>query len=429
MLKESIKKQFMAEDKKSLIESWRSKSFWIKTVFILSVIGPGIIAGTADNDAGGITTYSVVGAMFGYRMLWILLLITFILAITQEMGARLGLVTGKGLAALMRENFSLKLTTFVVGITFMANLANILAEYAGISTIADMYGVPRFIAIPLAGLAIWYIVYRGSFKTVQKVFMTSAVLFLSYIIAGILAKPDWHEALYNTAVPSISWNRDFFYTAVALIGTTITAWGQFFVQSYFVDKGLNAEHIKYSRWDVFMGAFWTDFVAFFIVLATAATLYKSGVVISDASQAAKALEPMAGALAKHLFAWGVINASLLGLAVVSITSSYVVTEAFGWEGRIDFKKQSPAFFKMFAFNIFFAAALMMIPNLPLIKILVGSQALNTFVLPVLFIVILRLLNNSSLMGKYKNNAVLNIVSWASVIFLIGMSFTLVFMSL
>jgi NRAMP (natural resistance-associated macrophage protein)-like metal ion transporter len=404
------------------------KAAKIRLLLILSVIGPGIITGTADNDAGGITTYSVAGASFGYKMLWILFLITFILAITQEMGARLGLITGKGLAALIRENFSLRITTFVVIITFLANLANIMAEYAGISSVADIYGVPRFVAVPLAGLAIWWVVYKGSFKIVQKVFLTSSLLFASYIIAGFMAHPQWSEAFKSTFIPQVEWTPNFFYTAVALIGTTITAWGQFFVQSYFVDKGVASEHLKYSRWDVFIGAFWTDFVAFFIIVATAATLYKSGINISDAGQAAMALEPLAGVFAKHLFAWGLINASLLGLAVVAMTSSYVVTEAFGWEGRVDLKKESPAFYKLFAFCIFSSALVILIPGLPLIPILVGSQMLNTFVLPVLFIAILILLNKKSLMGKYKNGLFMNIVSWLSVAFLVGMSSLLVILT-
>jgi Mn2+/Fe2+ NRAMP family transporter len=340
----------------------------------------------------------------------------------------LGLVTGKGLAALMREKFNLKITIFIVGITFIANWANILAEYAGISSVAAIYGVPRFIAVILSGLAIWFIVRSGSFKIVQKVFLTSSILFFSYIIAGIMAKPDWHEALRSTLTPSVDWSGAYFYTAVALIGTTITAWGQFFVQSYFVDKGVNVEHIKYSRWDVFMGAFWTDFVAFFIVIATAATLFKSGIVIEDAAQAAAALHPFAGQMAKHLFAWGLINASLLGLAVVSMSSSYILTEAFGWEGRIDFKKQSPAFFKIFAFCIFSTGLVVLIPKLPLMPILIGSQALNTFVLPFLFIAIIRLLNDKKMMGKYKNGFWLNLVSWLSVGFLISMSFIMLFMT-
>jgi Mn2+/Fe2+ NRAMP family transporter len=414
-------------EEQNKIETKKTPRF-ARLFFILAIIGPGIIAGTADNDAGGITTYSVAGASFGYQMLWILFLITFILAITQEMGARLGLVTGKGLAALMRENFSLKITFFVVFVTFIANWANILAEFAGISSVGEIYGVPKYISAPLAGAAIWFIVYKGSFKAVQKVFMTSALLFFSYIIAGILVKPDWHEAIRATLIPSFTWNGTFFYTAVALIGTTITAWGQFFIQSYFVDKGLNADHLKYSRWDVFMGSFWTNFVAFFIVIATAATLYKMNINISDAAQAAVSLESFAGAFAKHLFAWGLLNASLLGLAVVSITSSYVITEAFGWEGRIDFKKQSPAFFKLFAFSIFSAALVMLIPRLPLVPIMVGSQALNTFVLPILFIAILKLLNNKKLMGEHRNGPVMNIISWASVIFLLAMSGTLVVMT-
>lgn len=400
----------------------------MKLVLIFSIIGPGIIAGTADNDAGGITTYSVVGASFGYKMLWILFLITFILAITQEMGGRLGLVTGKGLAALIRENFSLRITTFVVMVTFVANWANILAEYAGISTVADIYGVPRYIAIPLAAILIWFIVYKGSFGFVQKIFLTSSLLFLSYVIAGFLAKPDWYQTFNSTLAPSIEWSQNYFYTAVALIGTTITAWGQFFVQSYFVDKGIAAEHLKYSRLDIFVGAFWTNFVAFFIVVATAATLYKSGIRIEDAGQAAVALEPFAGTLAKHLFAWGLLNASLLGLAVVAMTSGYIVTEAFGWEGRVDLKQESPVFYKIFAFCVFSAGLTILIPNLPLVSILVGSQMLNTFVLPILFVAILLLLNKEKLMGKYKNSLFLNVISVLSVLFILGMAGALAVMT-
>lgn len=416
------------ETLKKEIKPTRIHRFKLKWILILGVIGPGIVAGTADNDAGGITTYSVAGASFGYKMLWILFLITFILAITQEMGARLGLVTGKGLAALIRENFSLKTTTFVVVITFLANWANILAEYAGVSSVADIYGVPRYIAIPVAAFLTWWVVYKGSFKFVQKIFLTSSFLFFAYVIAGFMAHPEWGGVLKGTFIPQVEWTPGFFYTAVALIGTTITAWGQFFVQSYYVDKGVAAEHLKYSRWDVFAGSFWTNFVAFFIVLATAATLYKAGIAINDAGQAAIALEPFVGTFAKHLFAWGLLNASLLGLAVVSMTSSYVVTEAFGWEGRVDLKQESPAFYKIFGFCIFSTALAILIPGLPLVPILVGSQMLNTFVLPVLFIAILVLLNKQALMGKFKNSLVMNIISWLSVFFVVGMAGTLLVMT-
>lgn len=411
------------------IKPGRFHSAKIKLLLILSVLGPGIIAGTADNDAGGIATYSVVGASFGYKMLWILFVITFILALTQEMGARLGLVTGKGLAALMRENFRLKITIFVVGVTFVANWSNILAEFAGISSVADIYGFPRYIAVPLTALLIWWVVYRGSFKLVQKIFLTSSLLFFAYIIAGLLAHPHWMDVFQGTVVPTIEWNSNYFYTAVALIGTTITAWGQFFVQSYFVDKGVAVEHLNYSRFDVFAGSFWTNFVAFFIVIATAATLYKAGIVIEDAGQAALALEPLAGTFAKHLFAWGLLNASLLGMAVISMTSSYIVTEAFGWEGRVDLKQESPSFYKIFTFCIFSTAVVILIPGLPLVPILVGSQMLNTFVLPILFVAILMLLNKETLMGKYKNTLVANIVSWISVVFIVLMAGTLAFMTI
>ncbi|MBI5412139.1 divalent metal cation transporter [Candidatus Peregrinibacteria bacterium] len=405
----------------------RWRSFKTKFLLLLSVVGPGIVSGTADNDAGGITTYSVVGASFGYRMLWILFIITLILALTQEMGARLGLVTGKGLAALIRENFRLRTTTFLIVASFVVNLGIILAEYAGVIWVADIYGVPHWVAVLLAACTIWLVVRKGSFKSVQKVFLTSSFLFFAYLITGTLVKPDWTEALRETLIPSIVWSKEYFYTAAALIGTTITAWGQFFIQSYFVDKGVTAEHLKYSRWDVFMGAFWTDFVAYFIILATAGTLYKAGIHIETAAQAAIALQPLAGAFAKHLFAWGLLNASLLGLAVVSMTSAYIVTEAFGWEGRVDLKQESPSFYRIFTFCIFFSALVILIPGLPLVRILVGPQILNTFILPILFIAILRLLNNSRLMGEHKNGRVLNIISWVSVFFLVAMAGATTFM--
>ncbi len=411
------------------IKPSRFRSVKLKWLALLGVLGPGIIAGTADNDAGGITTYSVVGSAFGYKMLWILLIIAFILLITQEMGARLGLVTGKGLAALIRENFSLKITTFVVAVTFIANWANVLAEYAGIASVADIYGIPRYVLIPFAALLIGVVVYKGSFKIVQKIFLTSSLLFFAYVVAGFSAHPDWEQTVGAFSHPAIEMTPTFFYIAVAMIGTTITAWGQFFVQSYYVDKGVAVKDLKYSRYDVLAGAFWTTLVAFFIVIATAATLHRAGIQIEDAGQAAQALEPFAGWMAKHLFAWGLFNASLLGLAVVSMTSAYLVTEAFGWEGRVDLKKESPAFYKLFAFSVFSPALAVLIPGLPLVTILVGSQMMNTFVLPILFVAILTLLNKKTLMGEHKNGWFANVVSWLSVAFIVGMSVTFVTMGL
>jgi Mn2+/Fe2+ NRAMP family transporter len=411
------------------IKPSRFESTKMKWLLILSVIGPGIITGTADNDAGGITTYAVSGASFGYKMLWLLVIIAFILGITQEMGARLGLVTGKGLAALIRENFSIRITTFIVIVTFLANWTNVLGDFAGIASVADVYGFPRWIAVPVAAFLIWLIVYKGSFKFVQKIFLTSALLFLAYVVAGYMAHPNWGAVAGAVFKPALDLDPAFFYTAVAMIGTTVTAWGQFFVQSYYVDKGVSAEHIKYSRWDIIAAAFWTSIVAFFIIIATAATLHVSGITIEDAGQAAIALEPLAGTFAKHLFAWGLLNASLLGLAVVAMTSSYLVTEAFGWEGRVDLKKESPVFYGLFTFCVFSAAAAILIPGLPLVSIIVGSQMLNTFVLPVLFIAILALLNKKSLMGKHVNGPFANIVSWMSVLFIVVMASLLVVMTI
>ncbi len=407
----------------------RFSAFRARALLFLGVIGPGIIAGTADNDAGGITTYSVMGASFGYRMLWLLLVMGVILGLTQEMGARLGLVTGKGLAALIREHFSLRITALVVLLTFMANFGSTLSNFAGVASVADLYHVPRFVAVPLAGLLIWVIVRKGSFRFVQKIFLTSSLLFLAYVFAGFLAHPDWPASFKGLTVPLFEFTPAFFATAVAVIGTTITAWGQFFVQSYVVDKGVAAEHLPYSRADVFFGSFWTVFIAFFIVVATAATLHRAGITVDDAGKAVSALEPFAGVFAKHLFAWGFLNASLLGIAIISMTASYVVTEAFGWEGRVDLKAESPVFYRVFAFCLISAGLVVLIPGLSLVPLMLGAQMVNTFVLPVIFVAILILLNKPALMGVHKNGLVSNILGSFAVAFVLLMSFLLLLITL
>ena len=392
------------------------KKWWAKILLISSVVGPGIIAGTADNDAGGIATYSVAGAQFGYHLIWVLFLITFVLAITQEMGGRLGIVSGKGLAALIRENFPFKATFLIILLSFLANWANILANMAGVAAVAKIYNIPVWIFVLSSASLLSWLVISGNFKNIQRVFLTSSALYLAYVFAGFMSRPDWTAATKAIVVPSVVPNINFLFMAIALIGTTVTIWGQFFIQSYFVEKNVQIDDLNLARADIFTGAFWTNFVAFFIIVATAGTLYVNHIGINDAADAALALEPFAGALAKHLFAWGLYNASMLGAGVVTISTAYAITEAFGWEGKVNAGfKESSSFYKLFLFCVFSSVLLVLIPNFPIIWVLVASQTLNTFVLPILFIFLLYLLNRSDIMGKYKNRLASNVLGSLTIV--------------
>lgn len=396
----------------------RTKKMWPRLLIMLSVIGPGIIAGTADNDAGGIATYSVAGALFGFSLLWILPIVILVLAITQEMGARLGIVSGKGLAALIRENFDFRATFLIVILSFIANWANILAEFAGIASVARIYNFPAWILVLASAALISWMVIAGNFKSIQRIFLTSSALYLAYIFAGFMAHPHWSSALKATITPTWQPTGAYIFMAIATIGTTITIWGQFFIQSYFAEKGVRTKDFSLARVDVYLGSFWTGLVAFFIVIATAGTLFVNHITIQDAADAARALTPFAGAFAKHLFAWGLYNASMLGAGVVTISTAYIITEAFGWEGKVNASfKESPAFYKLFLFCIVSTALLVLIPNFPLVPTLVVSQALNTFVLPVLFYFLLRLLNRTDIMGKHKNSRLINVLAVSSIILL------------
>ena len=386
-----------------------NKQWTVRVGMIFAVIGPGIIAGTANNDAGGTATYSIAGAHFGYSLLWLLIPTGLILWLTQDMGVRLGLVTGKGLSALIRENFDIRMSVFVIAATAIANWATVVAEFAGIASVAHIYNIPKIIPIILSTAAIAFIVIKGNFNIVQRVFLTSSVLYLSYIFAGILGRPDWLEAMKGITMPQVHLENDFLFTAIALVGTTVTAWGQFFVQSYYVDKGVRFEGLRLVRWDVAMGAFWTVLIAFFIIIATASTLWVKNITIHTMEDAAFALVPLAGSLAKHLFAWGLLNASLLGASVVTISASYMVTESFGWEGKVEHgMKESPTFYKLFLAYLITAALFVMIPRLPLVVMLLIPQALNTFVLPIIFISLLTLLNRRDIMGNHVNTKWYNV---------------------
>ena len=404
-------------------------SYWkLRLLVFLSVVGPGIITGTADNDAGGVATYSVVGAHFGYKMLWILIIITFMLYVTQEMGMRLGVVTGKGLADLIRERFGLKFAFFLILLVFLANFSNILADVAGIASVADIYHIPRFIFVPIFSFLIWAVILRGSFNFVQNIFLTSCILFFCYVINGFIARPDLPAMIQGSFIPVLHMNREFIFTATALIGTTLTVWGQFFVQSYFVDKGIDKKNIKSARLDVAFGAFWTDFVAYFIIISCAATLFVKGIRIESAVDAALALGPLLGEFAKHFFAWGLLNASLLGVCVISMGTAYALTEVLGTERKVNATfKEAPLFYSIIGFCILICTLLVLIPKLPMIFILTASQALNTMLLPVIFYVMLKLINDKKLMGTNTNGPIFNGIAWLTIGSFTAISFLMLYL--
>jgi len=405
------------------------KERWIqlkyKILFFLGVVGPGIISANADNDAGGITTYSIVGAHFGTSMLWILFLITFSLAITQEMGVRIGLITRQGLAGIIRETFGIRLTALAMLIMLVANLGTITAEFAGIASSFEIIGVSKYIVVPAAALIVWLILYKGSFKTTQKIFLIFSFFYIVYFVNGFIIKPDYAPILKDLVTPTIQWTTPFLFTMIALIGTTITPWGQFFIQSYVVDKGLNVKHYKTEKAEVYFGAFLTNIVSFFIIISTAATLYKAGIHIDGAKDAALALKPLAGEFAEFLFAFGLFSASMLGAFILPVATAYAICEAFGWESGFNTTwKTGRIFYSIILFSIIISAALIMIPNIPLIKIMILSQNLNGILLPFILIFVIKIINNKNIMGEYTNKPLGNIIAWTTVIGIIAASVTL-----
>jgi len=397
-----------------------------RLMIFFAILGPGLISAASDNDAGGITTWSVIGARYGYSMLWLLLLITPILGVTQEMGARMGAVTGKGLAALIREKFSLRVTAFAMIALLIANFGTTVAEFSGVAAAFGLAHIPAWLAVPPIAIGVWLLVTRGNYRKVERVFLVLTAIYVAYFIAGFLARPEWGAALHGTLVPKVQLNSLWILTAIAAIGTTITPWGQFFIQAYVVDKRIGIRDYVYTKWEVYGGAVFTDAVDLFIVLACAATLYKHGIVVETAQDAAKALRPLAGEAAALLFGFGLLNVSILGACILPLTTAYAVTEAFGLESGLDKKRgEAPAFNGLIAVFIFVPALVAIIPNLPLVQVIVLSQDVNGILLPIILIYVLKIINDRSVMGDHINGRIYNVIAWAFSIALIGLSVTLV----
>jgi Mn2+/Fe2+ NRAMP family transporter len=397
----------------------RLKPFRIRLALLLAVIGPGIITANVDNDAGGITTYSVSGAKYGYALLWMMPLVLIALIIVQEMSARLGVVTGKGLADLIRERMGVRVTTVILALLLFVNLANTVSEFAGVAASMEIFGVSKYISVPIAAAAVWFLVVKGNYKVVERVFLVASAIYLAYIASGVIANPNWSEVGKAFVTPTFHLDVGYVTIFVTIIGTTIAPWMQFYQQSSIVDKGLQVKDYAYERIDVIVGSLFAVVVATFITIACASTIYKSGLPIESAKDAALALGPLAGKYASTLFALGLLNASLFSAAILPLSTSYTVCEAFGWENSVSRDlKDAPIFFGIFTALIILGAAIILLPVQSLIQAMLISQTFNGVLLPVILIAMLFLINDKRLMGKFKNGRLFNIFAWIISIVLI-----------
>jgi Mn2+/Fe2+ NRAMP family transporter len=409
----------------------RWKLWRIRLLMILAVVGPGFITANVDNDAGGIWTYSAAGAQFGYRMLWTMIPMTLALIVIQEMTARMGAVTGKGLSDLIREEFGFRITFLMMVGLVICNFGNVVTEFAGIAGSMELFGISRFISVPVCAAVVWLLAVKGSYKMVEKVFLVASLFYFAYIFAGFMAKPAWEEALLATITPPrIHELKDhaYVYMVVGLIGTTIAPWMQFYLQSSIVEKGIEEKHYGASRLDVIIGCVFTDVVAWFIVVACAATLFMAGHHdIRDGADAAQALKPLAGNYAYILFAAGLFNASLFAASILPISTAYTVCEGLGFESGIDHKfSEAPVFYWLYTILIIAGAGVILMPNVPLVKISILSQVVNGVVLPFVLIAMLVLINKHELMGRHTNTRFYNIIAWATTIIVIALSVMLIF---
>jgi Mn2+/Fe2+ NRAMP family transporter len=408
----------------------RLKPLRVRLLALLAVVGPGIITANADNDAGGVATYSVAGAHYGYSLLWIMPLVALALVVVQEMSARLGVVTGKGLAGIIRENMGVRAAAIILGILMTANFTNTVCEFAGVAASLEVFGVSKYISVPLAAAAVWLLVVKGTYKTVERVFLVASALYLAYIASAILAKPSWPSVTEALVTPDLRFEADYVILAITVIGTTIAPWMQFYQQSAIADKGLKAADYAYARLDVIVGSLFGAMVACFIVIACAATIFVHGLRIETAKDAAVALRPLAGPYASALFALGLLNASFFTAAILPLSTAYVFCEAFGWESGVSRQlKEAPIFFGIYTAIIVVGAGIILLPIRSLVQVMLVSQTFNGLLLPVILVVMLRLINDRRLMGRFVNGRVFNGLAWAIVAALIGLTASLLITTL
>jgi Mn2+/Fe2+ NRAMP family transporter len=401
-----------------------------RIALFLAVIGPGIITSNVDNDAGGIATYTQAGSAYGYTMLWSLVPMTIALYVTMEMCARMGVITGKGLSDLIREEFGFRSTFFVMITGFLVDLGNVVAEFAGVAAAAQIFGVSKYIAVPAAALVVWVLVLKGTYRQVEVVFLIACVFYLSYLFSALLSRPDWllfGRMLLIPPISSFHIDRGYLIMLMALVGTTIAPWQFFYLQAGFVEKKVGPRQYPQARMDVLLGSISCMVIVFFIIICTAATLHATGLTnISDAGEAAKSLIPLAGQWAAFTFAFGLLNASLFAATILPLSTAHVICEGMGFEAGIDHKfREAPAFYWLYTILIVVGAGIVMIPNVPLWKIFIFSQVGNGVWLPIVVIFILLLVNRKDLMGEHTNTVAFNVVAWITAVAMIVLTFVLV----
>jgi len=390
-----------------------------KIILFFAVMGPGIITANIDNDATGITTYSVSGAHFGYDLLWVLIPTTIALIVTQEMAGRMGVITGKGLSDLIRENRGIRSAFFVMVVLLIANFGTTVGNFAGWAASMEILGLSKYIMVPIGAASIWILVTRGGYRTVEKILLIACLLYFGYIISGFMVRPDWAGVLKGTFVPTVKWEPEYIILSIAIIGTTITPWMQFYLQGSIADKGIRKEHYKLSRLDVIIGCSITDIIAFFIIVTCAATIFPYGIRIHEAAEAATALRPLAGEYSSFIFALCLANGALLGAIIVPLSAAYCICEGMGWERGVNKTfKEAPQFMCIYTFVIVIASLLVLIPGAPLVFLMVLSSFLNGLLLPFVLIYMLSLVNNKEIMGEYVNTKTYNVIAWGTVMVVI-----------
>jgi len=427
-----LEKQQSHRRRLSLARLWR-----FRLLAFFAVFGPGFITANVDNDVGGILTYSQAGAKFGYALLWTLIPTTIALIVVQEMAARMGAVTGKGLSDLIREEFGLRVTVFTMLILGIADFGNIAAEFAGLASGMGIFapdlgwGVSKYLVVPLGAALVWFVVVQGTYRPVEKILIFFSLIYFTYIASALYAHPNWHAAVRDTFVPVVSKSSDYLVMVVGLVGTTITPWMQFYLQASIVEKGIGKKEYALSRWDVILGCIVTDVVAFFIVVACAATLYVTGQHdISDAAEAAVALRPLAGQFASLLFAVGLVNAALLSAAILPLATAYNICEGLGVESGVNRRfSEAKVFYWLYTFLIAGGASVVLIPYLPLIKVILFSQVLNGVLIPFVLIFMIKLINRRDLMGDHRNTLIANVIAVSTSVIMIALTVGMIWTTL
>jgi Mn2+/Fe2+ NRAMP family transporter len=397
-------------------------NFFRKLAVFFAILGPGIITGSVDNDAGGITTYSVAGAMYGYGLIWTLIPSFIVLVVIQEMNARMGIVTGKGLSDLIRENAGLKITFFIFIGLIISNIGNTTTEFAGVAGSMEIFGVSKYISVPVTAILVWILVVKGTYKIAERIFLIFSVSLLTYVVSALMSKPAWGEIGLSIIHPRFEKSTESLAMIIALIGTTIAPWMQFYMQSTVIEKGLKMKNFSYTLVDIIVGCVVTIVVAFFIMVACGSTLHPNGIRINEAKDAAMALQPFAGRLASQVFAFGLFIASVFSATILPLATAFYVSEAFGFEAGLD-KSWDDAreFYVLYTGILVISAVIILIPGAPLISISIWSQVLNGILLPVVLVSMILLINNKKIMGTYVNNRLQNLVGWSAVVILVGLS--------